>query len=54
MNPDKLKALLNLTPLSIEGGHFSETYRSVEVIPQESLLCGIQVRGHSAPHLLLA
>ena len=37
MNPDKLKALLNLTPLSIEGGHFSETYRSVEVIPQESL-----------------
>jgi uncharacterized protein len=36
-NAEKLKSLLDLVPLSIEGGHFSETYRSVEMIPQECL-----------------
>jgi hypothetical protein len=37
MNASKLKSLLNLVPLSIEGGYFSETYRSAELIPQEWL-----------------
>ncbi len=33
MNAEKLKSLLNLVPLSIEGGHFAETYRSSDMIP---------------------
>ncbi len=37
MNAEKLKALLNLVPLSVEGGYFAETYRSAEMISQESL-----------------
>ena len=37
MDAEKLKSLLNLVPLSIEGGYFSETYRSAEMIPQECL-----------------
>lgn len=37
LTAEKLKLLLNLTPLSIEGGYFSETYRSKEMIPQECL-----------------
>jgi len=37
LNAEKLKSLLNLVPLSIEGGYFSETYRSTEMIPQECL-----------------
>jgi hypothetical protein len=37
MNAEKLKSLLNLTPLSIEGGCFSETYRSTEMISHKSL-----------------
>jgi predicted cupin superfamily sugar epimerase len=37
LNAEKLKSLLNLVPLSIEGGYFSETYRSSEMIPQECL-----------------
>ncbi|PSH02748.1 MAG: hypothetical protein CXZ00_15870 [Acidobacteria bacterium] len=37
MTAEKLKSLLNLTPLSIEGGYFSETYRSTETISQEAL-----------------
>ena len=36
-NAEKLKSLLDLVPLSIEGGYFSETYRSAEPIPQECL-----------------
>jgi predicted cupin superfamily sugar epimerase len=37
MTPEKLKSLLNLVPLSIEGGYFAETYRSSEMISQECL-----------------
>jgi predicted cupin superfamily sugar epimerase len=37
MDAQKLKKLLNLVPLSIEGGFFSETYRSVEMIPAGAL-----------------
>ena len=37
MNSEKLKALLNLVPLSIEGGYFAETYRSPEVVAPEAL-----------------
>ena len=37
MNAAKLKSLLNLVPLSIEGGYFFETYRSSEMISQECL-----------------
>jgi predicted cupin superfamily sugar epimerase len=32
MTAEKLKSLLNLVPLTFEGGHFSETYRSGEMI----------------------
>jgi hypothetical protein len=37
MNAERLKSLLNLVPLPIEGGYFSETYRSTEMISSESL-----------------
>ncbi len=37
MTAEKLKSLLNLVPLSIEGGYFAETYRSTELISQECL-----------------
>jgi len=37
MNAEKLKSLLNLVPLSIEGGYFAETYRSPEIISPECL-----------------
>lgn len=37
MNAEKLKSLLNLVPLSMEGGYFAETYRSAEIISQECL-----------------
>jgi predicted cupin superfamily sugar epimerase len=37
MNAEKLKSLLNLVPLSIEGGYFAETYRSTEMISQKCL-----------------
>jgi uncharacterized protein len=37
LNAEKLKSLLNLVPLSIEGGCFFETYRSSEMIPQVCL-----------------
>jgi predicted cupin superfamily sugar epimerase len=37
MTAEKLKSLLNLVPLSIEGGYFAETYRSTEMISSECL-----------------
>lgn len=37
MNGQQLKSLLNLVPLSIEGGCFTQTYRSPELISQECL-----------------
>jgi uncharacterized protein len=37
VNAEKLKSMLNLVPLSIEGGYFCETYRSSEMISQECL-----------------
>lgn len=37
MNAEKLKSLLNLVPLSIEGGYYAETYRSSEMISPECL-----------------
>lgn len=33
MTADEVIRLLRLEPLDIEGGHFRETYRSVEVVP---------------------
>lgn len=37
MNAAIIKSLLNLVPLQIEGGYFSETYRSPETIAAEAL-----------------
>lgn len=37
LNIEKLKSLLNLVPLPSEGGCYAETYRSTELIKQESL-----------------
>jgi predicted cupin superfamily sugar epimerase len=37
LNAEKLKSLLNLVPLSIEGGYYAETYRSADMIPQKCL-----------------
>jgi len=37
MTVERLKKLLNLVPLPVEGGLFSETYRSSEKVPQASL-----------------
>ena len=37
MNAEKLKSLLNLAPLTIEGGFFAETYRSADSISPECL-----------------
>jgi hypothetical protein len=37
MTAERLKTLLNLVPLSIEGGYFTETYRSLEMISPECL-----------------
>jgi predicted cupin superfamily sugar epimerase len=37
MTAETLKVLLNLVPLSIEGGYYAETYRSPEMISPECL-----------------
>ncbi len=37
MNAERLKSLLNLVPLTVEGGYFVETYRSAESISHECL-----------------
>jgi uncharacterized protein len=37
VNAEKLKSLLNLVPLSIEGGYFSEKYRSADMISRDCL-----------------
>lgn len=37
MTGDRLKSLLNLVPLSFEGGYYAETYRSGDVIPAGTL-----------------
>jgi hypothetical protein len=37
LNAQRLKTLLKLVPLSIEGGYFAETYRSSDMISQECL-----------------
>jgi uncharacterized protein len=37
MTSEELKSLLNLTPLSFEGGYYSETYRSDDILAAESL-----------------
>ncbi len=37
MTSERLKALLNLVPLSFEGGYYAETYRSGDILVQESL-----------------
>jgi predicted cupin superfamily sugar epimerase len=47
MTADKIKLLLNLVPLSIEGGYYAETYRSPEMISPECLH-GRYI-SHSAP-----
>jgi len=35
LTAERIKAILNLKPLTIEGGYFSETYRADQVIPAE-------------------
>lgn len=35
MNAEELKSLLNLKPLSFEGGYYAETYRSEDIVPAE-------------------
>jgi predicted cupin superfamily sugar epimerase len=37
VNAEKLKSLLNLIPLSFEGGYYAETYRSADMIPLQCL-----------------
>jgi predicted cupin superfamily sugar epimerase len=37
MDIERLKALLHLEPLPVEGGYFAQTYRSLETIPQTAL-----------------
>ncbi len=37
MNAEQLKSVLNLKPLSFEGGYYAETYRSQQAIPSEAL-----------------
>lgn len=37
MDAETLKSLLKLVPLTVEGGYYSETYRSTEMISQECL-----------------
>jgi len=37
MTVEKLKKLLNLSPLPVEGGYFAETYRAPEVVPPAAL-----------------
>jgi predicted cupin superfamily sugar epimerase len=37
MNAETLKSLLNLVPLTVEGGYYTETYRSTEMISPECL-----------------
>jgi predicted cupin superfamily sugar epimerase len=37
MTAKKLKLMLNLVPLSIEGGYYNETYRSPEMVSAECL-----------------
>lgn len=35
MTADEIKALLGLTPLTVEGGYFAETYRSGDLVSPE-------------------
>jgi hypothetical protein len=42
MTADKVRELLNLSPLELEGGFFRETYRSRWQVPQEQLPEGVQ------------
>jgi uncharacterized protein len=37
MNSEALKSVLNLVPLSFEGGYYAETYRSEDILPSECL-----------------
>ena len=37
MNAEEIKSLLKLWPLTFEGGYYSETYRSADVIAPEGL-----------------
>lgn len=37
VNAELLKSLLNLTPLTVEGGYFHETYRAAQTISPECL-----------------
>ncbi len=37
MNAARLKSILNLVPLSFEGGYYAETYRSRDVLPPSAL-----------------
>ena len=36
MDGKQLKTLLNLVPLSVEGGYFAETYRSEDALPPDA------------------
>jgi predicted cupin superfamily sugar epimerase len=37
MNSEKLKSILRLVPLSVEGGYYAETYRSEDVVSASCL-----------------
>jgi len=37
MNSEELKSLLNLVPLSFEGGYYAETYRSEDILDADAL-----------------
>ncbi len=37
MNVEQVKAMLNLVPLSFEGGYYAETYRSEDIVPASAL-----------------
>jgi hypothetical protein len=55
LNAEKLKSLLNLVPVSIEGGYFAETYRSTEMISPECLrgrYSGSRIAGTAIYYLL--
>ncbi len=55
MTADELKKLLNLSPLPVEGGHFAETYRASETVPQATLpsrYSGVRAFGTAIYYLL--
>jgi uncharacterized protein len=40
LTPDQIKSFLKLQPLPVEGGYFSEAYRSGHILPAEAMPAG--------------